>query len=164
MINDSTASDEILSSLPPTWPVQKEAESHQLEAKRYEEFAARLSTLANARAQARARLAHLRRAHAALRPFAATDHQEAASPEQSSSAPSNAIQQNLITRDGDVERELARMRVLLARVSGRIAALPPLPPGAASSTLMTPGHDFSMAIDSPAEDERRRVNGLLERL
>ncbi|KAL2758753.1 hypothetical protein ACRALDRAFT_1080450 [Sodiomyces alcalophilus JCM 7366] len=154
-------SDEILSSLPATWPLQKEAESHQPEAKRYTELATRLSALADARTQARARLARVRRAHAALRPFApAADDEEAASPTgarddgQDDNANANVIQKNLVTRDGDVERELARMRVLLARVSGRVAALPSPPP---------PPADVPMVVDSPAEDEKRRVDDLLGR-
>ncbi|ROT35293.1 hypothetical protein SODALDRAFT_353027 [Sodiomyces alkalinus F11] len=162
-------SDEILSSLPATWPIPKEAESLHPQAKRYADLAARLSTLADARSQARARLARLRRAHAALRPFAApADDHEAAPPTAGRSDGrdhgNSAIQQNLVTRDGDVERELARMRLLLARVSGRVAALPsPLLAPAASSTSVVPGDDVSMEMDFPAQEESRKVDELLGR-
>jgi len=33
------------------------------------------------------------------------------------------VQENLVTRDGDVEKALERMRMLLVRVGGRLAAL-----------------------------------------
>lgn len=38
------------------------------------------------------------------------------------------VQDALITRDGAAEKELERMRVLLARVGGRVAGLPSLEP------------------------------------
>lgn len=34
------------------------------------------------------------------------------------------IQENLVTRNGDVEKELGKMRMLLARVAGRVGQLP----------------------------------------
>lgn len=34
------------------------------------------------------------------------------------------VQPNLVTRDGELEKELERMRVLLVRVAGRVAQLP----------------------------------------
>jgi hypothetical protein len=34
------------------------------------------------------------------------------------------IQENLVTRNGEVEHELERMRTLLVRVSGRLARIP----------------------------------------
>jgi hypothetical protein len=35
-----------------------------------------------------------------------------------------AVQKNLVTRNGEVEKELERMRMLLIRVAGRVAQLP----------------------------------------
>lgn len=34
------------------------------------------------------------------------------------------VQENLVTRNGQLEKELERMRVLLVRVAGRVAMLP----------------------------------------
>lgn len=34
------------------------------------------------------------------------------------------VQENLVTRNGEIEKELERMRVLLVRVAGRIGQLP----------------------------------------
>jgi Kinetochore complex Fta4 of Sim4 subunit, or CENP-50 len=35
-----------------------------------------------------------------------------------------AVQPNLVARDGDLEKELEKMRLLVARVRGRVEALP----------------------------------------
>lgn len=43
------------------------------------------------------------------------------------------VQENMVTRNGDVEKELERMRMLLVRVSGRLAQLPNPPGGGVSA-------------------------------
>lgn len=69
--------------------------------------------------------------------------------------PIAAVQSNLITRNGEVERELERMRLLLARVAGRIAQLPP--PNANN------GVDEEESMDLNAL-EQKKVKSLLDRL
>lgn len=94
--------------LPPTWPSEKEADAHPTESHRYEAQVTRLSALSDERRQRRARVARLRRMREALRPF-------------ETSLSEGAVQENLVTRGGPLEEELERMRVLLARVAGRVA-------------------------------------------
>jgi hypothetical protein len=65
----------------------------------------RLTALARQRDQQQRRLASYRHLHGLLAPFA--DARE-------------TVQPNLVTRDGELATELERMRVLLARVTGRI--------------------------------------------
>ncbi|RYP44148.1 hypothetical protein DL768_009357 [Monosporascus sp. mg162] len=104
-----------IASLPPTWDQHpsaaraSQAESHPLEARRYADLAAQLAALASRRREARERVDRLRRMQALLAPFADATQQ---------------VQPNLVTRNGEVEKELERMRVLLVRVTGRIAQLP----------------------------------------
>lgn len=43
--------------------------------------------------------------------------------ESSSQIDMEGVQRNLVTRDGEIEKELARMRLLLVRVAGRLSAL-----------------------------------------
>ncbi len=60
------------------------------------------------------------------------------------------IQPNLITRDGEMERELERMRMLIARVTGRIQALP---------ERTADPDEREMDVDDVL-DEQRKVNEL----
>ncbi|RYP67892.1 hypothetical protein DL771_007000 [Monosporascus sp. 5C6A] len=104
--------DGAIASLPPTWdqhPSASQAESHPLEARRYADLAAQLAALASRRREVRERVDRLRRMQALLAPFADAAQQ---------------VQPNLVTRNGEVEKELERMRVLLVRVAGRVAQLP----------------------------------------
>ncbi|RYP03723.1 hypothetical protein DL764_004947 [Monosporascus ibericus] len=104
-----------IASLPPTWDQHpsaaraSQAESHPLEARRYADLATQLAALASRRRESRERVDRLRRMQALLAPFADAAQQ---------------VQPNLVTRNGEVEKELERMRVLLVRVAGRVAQLP----------------------------------------
>ncbi|KHN95229.1 uncharacterized protein MAM_06940 [Metarhizium album ARSEF 1941] len=79
----------------------------------YEAIVLRLTQLSEERKQIRLRVEQLRRIEAAVKPLATTDEA--------------SIQTNLVTRDGPVEKELEKMRLLLARVTSRVAALPDSP-------------------------------------
>ena len=46
------------------------------------------------------------------------------------------VQPNLVTRDGELEKELERMRVLLVRVAGRVAQLPDPDPVSEGDAVM----------------------------
>ncbi|KAI9150401.1 Inner kinetochore subunit fta4 [Paramyrothecium foliicola] len=102
---DLTAHDAI-NALPPTWPSEKETASLPMEARRYDEAVKQLVSLAEQREQLQARVDRLRRIKAALTPL------------------ETGVQENLISRNGPVEKELERMRILLARVAGRVGQVP----------------------------------------
>lgn len=72
---------------------------------RYLRLRERLVDLDNRRQQRQRRLDQLRRLQGLLKPF----HE-----------PQKNIQPNLITRDGELVQELDKMRMLVARVGGRI--------------------------------------------
>ncbi|KAE8380562.1 kinetochore Sim4 complex subunit Fta4 [Aspergillus bertholletiae] len=87
-------------------PIELEDQSASEEERlRYQMLRERLVTLDNQRQQRRRRLEQLRRLQRLLEPF-----QE----------PAQNIQPNLITRDGELVQELEKMRMLVARVGGRI--------------------------------------------
>ncbi|KAF7531102.1 hypothetical protein G7054_g9201 [Neopestalotiopsis clavispora] len=100
--------DEAISSLPPTWDAHRpeQAEADADAAQQYETLQDRLQTLSAQRAETKARVDRLRQMQALLRPFETN------------------VQENLVTRNGEIEKELERMRVLLVRVAGRIGQLP----------------------------------------
>ncbi|KAI5860851.1 kinetochore Sim4 complex subunit Fta4 [Durotheca rogersii] len=121
-LNADFASDAIISSLPASWDLHSpaQADARPAEAARFAELSASLTALAARRAAACDRLARLHRMRDLLAPFAPAADADAG----------GAVQPNLVTRDGDVERELERMRMLLVRVSARVAQLPEPEPGA----------------------------------
>ncbi|KAI1293897.1 kinetochore Sim4 complex subunit Fta4 [Xylaria venustula] len=122
--------DEAIASLPPTWDLHKprEAEARPPEARRYAEQTTTLTELSARRQEARERVERLRRMASLLKPFESIDENEnddsTAHTQLTSDGSRTTVQENLITRNGEVERELERMRLLLARVAGRIAQLP----------------------------------------
>ncbi|KAJ0425898.1 kinetochore Sim4 complex subunit Fta4 [Aspergillus carlsbadensis] len=82
---------------------QSASEEDQL---RYKRLRERLASLDSLRQQRQRRLDQLRQLQRLLGPF----HE-----------PQDNVQPNLVTRDGELVRELEKMRMLVARVSGRIA-------------------------------------------
>ncbi|TIC91782.1 Kinetochore protein fta4 [Colletotrichum higginsianum] len=130
-------------SLPPTWPVDHDVTMYPMEAKRYAEQVDRLKSLAELRQQTTARLERLRRMKALLDPFRSDDD-------------GIGVQENLITRDGEVEKEMESMRVLLARVGGRVNLL------SASTEPVSPfGEGDPLAVRSVATGEKRKLDDLL---
>ncbi|KAI0110777.1 kinetochore Sim4 complex subunit Fta4 [Nemania sp. FL0031] len=116
--------DEAIASLPPTWDLQnpREATDHELEAQRYAELTETLTSLSTRRQAVRERVERLRRMTALLAPFEVRNDND--NDDEAQSGARMPVQENLVTRNGEVERELERMRLLLARVRGRIAQLP----------------------------------------
>ena len=86
------------------FPVQVPPALHQ--SHRYRELRDRLLSLDSQRQQQQRRLAQLQHLRRLLEPF---------------EDPRKDIQPNLITKDGDLVKELEKMRMLVARVGGRIA-------------------------------------------
>ncbi|KAI1749531.1 kinetochore Sim4 complex subunit Fta4 [Xylaria castorea] len=165
-VGTNFTTDEAISVLPPTWDVHKpqETTSHPLEARRYAELSSTLTALLTKRQEARERVARLRRMAALLAPFESSSSSSPpnADPSSSSSqtATSSSVQENLITRNGEIERELERMRLLLARVAGRVAQLPDKK-SASGAVEDGEGEESTMDLDSL---ERDKVEQLLDRL
>lgn len=82
-----------------------------MEAKRYADTTLRLTELSTQRRELRQRVEKLRRMHSVVEPLKTSEG-------------GAGVQENLITRNGAVEKELERMRMLLARVAGRVNGLP----------------------------------------
>ena len=78
------------------------------EATRYKDLYDRLASLAEQRGQQQQRLERYKQLQTLLEPF--TNAQE-------------NVQPNLVTRDGELGKELERMRILLARVTGRVSEM-----------------------------------------
>ncbi|GAB1313970.1 hypothetical protein MFIFM68171_04180 [Madurella fahalii] len=168
----------VIATLPPEWDIPSEAASHPLEAKRYAELAAELHALAERRRQAAARVARLQRMRALLEPFDSSSSSAAAAAAAAAvaadgeSGGGDGVQENLVTRNGEVEAELQRMRMLLARVGGRVSMLKGQDQaargrGRRSSADSSTGSLFSerggpMEVDDVEMDERRKVGQLLE--
>ncbi|RDA84377.1 hypothetical protein CP532_2597 [Ophiocordyceps camponoti-leonardi (nom. inval.)] len=99
--------DDTIEILPPTWPVEKHVGDHPVEAERYADTVARLVHLNQERRRLRERVETLRLLKETIDPLAKQE-----------------VQENLVTRNGAVEAELEKMRLLLARVAGRVSELP----------------------------------------
>lgn len=104
---------EAIDSLPPTWESGRDVIAYPMEAKRYAELVGRLQNLSERKKQAEEITVRLGRIRDMLGPFQTEDRDGRVV----------GVQENLVTRDGEVEKELERMRVLLARVGGRVARL-----------------------------------------
>ncbi|KAI1463906.1 kinetochore Sim4 complex subunit Fta4 [Daldinia caldariorum] len=150
MVGADFASDEVIATLPSTWdqysPSQSDA--HPAEAIRYADLATSLSLLSSRRKETRARLDRLRRMRNLLAPFSSSPSH----PADAAESAVEKVQPNLVTRDGEMEKELERMRVLLVRVAARVAQLPDLEPGEEDDAVM---EDLEVM-------ERRKVERLLD--
>ncbi|KAK7707366.1 hypothetical protein SLS64_001058 [Diaporthe eres] len=153
----------VISSLPPAWESERQAAAFPLEAERYAELAGRLRDLAARRDEARARVERLRRMRALLEPFNSSGGTDGAD-EGSSFAPLGGVQENLVTRDGEVEKELERMRMLLVRVGDKVARLKEREAGRDDDDSDLFGDGDAMVVDDVEVEERRKVDGLLDGL
>ncbi|KAK4177865.1 kinetochore Sim4 complex subunit Fta4, partial [Triangularia setosa] len=95
----------VIEKLPGQWPDEEEDEQERV---RYGELVERLKVLEGQRREAQGRVARLRGLERLLEPFEDTG---------------GCVQGNLVGRNGELEMELERMRMLLARVEGRVAGL-----------------------------------------
>lgn len=162
----------VISSLPPAWESEREAAAYPLEAERYAELAGRLRGLAARRDEARARVERLRRMRALLDPFSGrgsstSTHGTAAGAgagDESSLGPLGGVQENLVRRDGEVEKELERMRMLLVRVGDKVARLKEKEAGRDDDDSDLFGDGDAMVVDDVEVEERRKVDGLLDGL
>lgn len=132
--------------LPPIWPAEQDVTMYPMEARRYAEQVERLRSLSKQRQQIKVRLERLQRMKALLDPFRSDDA-------------GTGVQENLVTRDGEVEREMEKMRVLLARVGGRVSLLPE--PTESGSLFR---EDDSLIVEPVAKGEKRKLDDLLDSL
>ncbi|KUI61365.1 Kinetochore protein fta4 [Cytospora mali] len=147
----------IIASLPPAWESEREVEAYPLEAKRYAELVARLQDLSARKQQAEARVRRLRRMKGLLAPFEMDGEKAGAD------GATNGVQENLVTRDGEVEKELERMRMLLVRVGDKVSRLKGRV-GEDEEDEDLFGDGDAMIIDDVEVEERRKVEGLLDGL
>lgn len=167
-ISLTTAQPEIISALPSTWDSPREAATNPLEAKRYADLVVRLQGLSTRHSEAEARVLRLRQMKAVLEPFSSSSssniHPTSSNEQQQiyDNEDGKLIQQNLITRDGQVEKELERMRMLLARVGDKVARLHGKE-GVRTGGMEEVGED-AMVVDDVEVDERRKVDNLLSGL
>jgi hypothetical protein len=107
-VGHNLSSSEAIEDLPEKWPVDSEVERSTSDAARYEELVSRLKGLGERRREVEGRLGRLKAMSELMEPF---------------EGGTEGVQENLLTRGGEVERELERMRILLARVGGRVGHL-----------------------------------------
>ncbi|KAG5803737.1 hypothetical protein H9Q74_004884 [Fusarium xylarioides] len=132
--------DEAIEALPASWHLEKDINDHPMETKRYADAVQQLTELNDQRKQLREQVARLKRLHYIVEPLQ-TDENGA------------GIQENLLTRNGPVEKELERMRILLARVGGRVLSLPEdAPNGEAKEVSLS---------EMGAQGRKRRVDQFL---
>ncbi|KAI1017292.1 hypothetical protein LB505_001900 [Fusarium chuoi] len=132
--------DKSIEELPASWHLEKDINDHPMEAKRYADAVQQLTELNDQRKQLRDKVARLKRLQSIVEPLQ-TDENGA------------GIQENLLTRNGPVEKELERMRILLARVGGRVLSLPEeAPNGEAKEVSLT---------EMGAQGRKRRVDQFL---
>lgn len=74
------------------------------------------------------------------------------------------VQENLVTRNGEVEKELERMRVLLVRVAGRVAQLPEAEHSLEMEGLATDDGAEDTVMEDLEEVERGKIQKLLDGL
>lgn len=105
-----TADESVIENLPSTWASEKDTTEYPLEAQRYNDAIQPLTTLNSQRKDIKLRVERLRRLKETIDPLKTSDG-------------GVGIQENLATRNGPVEKELERMRMLLIRVTGRVGTL-----------------------------------------
>lgn len=101
--------EQAIETLPATWPSDRDTEAFPLEATRYADTVRQLTDLSQQRKDLRQRVERLRSLQKTVESFKTTE--------------GAGVQENLVTRDGPVEKELEKMRFLLARVAGRVGEL-----------------------------------------
>lgn len=151
----------VISSLPPTWESEREAIVQPLEAKRYADLVERLGELSTRKEEAEGRVKRLRKMKALLEPFDVKENVDFSVADEASSFPAaNSVQENLVQRDGEMERELERMRMLLVRVGDKVARLKERE--GPDDDLFGDGDGDAMAVDNVEVEEQRKVDALLE--
>lgn len=134
MVCCGIGSENIIEQLPEQWSEEAESEAPE-QAQRYRALQARLVELNEKRKAAREKLEQYRAAKELLVPFEGEDA---------------GLQENLVTKNGEIESELERMRMLMLRVERGLHGL---------EQVRNPEED-EMDIDVE-EDGHERLLGLL---
>lgn len=119
--------------LPETWDDEDEAD--EAKKARYEEYVSSLQSLNSRRKEIKEKVARYKMFIELLEPF---------------KNPTETIQGNLVARDGELEKELERMRLLVARVRGRVEVLPAGVDG-----------DLAEDMDVDLPDEEKKLASLM---
>lgn len=96
--------EEIIEQLPPSWSAEAEERAPE-QAARYTTLQAKLTELNEKRRAAKERLEQHKHIKSLLQPF------------------NEGVQENIVTKNGEVEKELERMRMLMFRVERGLGAL-----------------------------------------
>ncbi|KAL2006401.1 hypothetical protein VTN00DRAFT_9069 [Thermoascus crustaceus] len=118
-----------IAKLPEEWEDENASEEDKL---RYQQLRARLVELDSQRQQQRRRLAQYKQLQTLLEPF---------------KDPQKNVQPNLITRDGELGQELDRMRMLVARVAGRVGQRKAPQGDEQETTSMYPDQKLAAVLD-----------------
>ena len=124
----------MIDQLPEEWSEEAEAEAPE-QAARFKELQTKLAELNERRKAIRQKLAHYKAAKKLLTPFEGEDA---------------GLQDNLVTKNGEVETELERMRMLMLRVERGLQGLEQRPPA----------EEDEMDVDIET-DSGKKVLGLL---
>lgn len=96
-----------------------------------------------------------------MEPFNVQEDIDSSAADEASSLPAaNGVQENLVQRDGEMERELERMRMLLVRVGDKVARLKERE--GSDDDLFGDGDGDAMVVDNVEVEEQRKVDALLE--
>ncbi|KAJ4396525.1 hypothetical protein N0V93_000745 [Gnomoniopsis smithogilvyi] len=151
----------VISSLPPTWEPEREATAQPLEAKRYVDLVERLQDLSARKEEVETRVKRLRKMKALLEPFNVEENDDSTiTGVGSNSAGANGVQENLVQRDGEMEKELERMRMLLVRVGDKVSRLKERE--GSNEDLFGDGDRDAMIVDDVEVQEQRKADALLE--
>lgn len=151
-----TANPETIEALPAKWEKEQDVNTHPTEAQRYSELVSRLQSLNERKSEVQSKVMRLRQICDLMEPFQADEE-------------GRGVQENLVTRNGEVEKELERMRMLLARVGGRVGHLMELRQnrqdgrGSSQASDLFGGDRDAVMVDDVEVEERRKVDDLLGR-
>ena len=107
----NTADGAAIEALPQTWVSEKDIEKYPMESRRYADTVQQLQELSEKRKELEEKVAKVSRLKAIVAPLQTSEG-------------GAGVQENIITRNGEIEKELEKMRFLLARVGGRVGTLP----------------------------------------
>lgn len=105
---NKTGLDKTIQALPSSWDDETQSQRAPEKSKKYEELHSKLLELQQRRKEALEKVEKYKALKELLKPF---------------EEPKSMVQPNLVTKDGELGRELDRMRILMARVGGRIQGL-----------------------------------------
>ncbi|KAM7203691.1 Kinetochore complex Fta4 of Sim4 subunit, or CENP-50 domain containing protein [Rhypophila sp. PSN 637] len=161
----------IISNLPPTWDhdaaSQRQSQSYPTEAATYADLVSQLKSLSSQKQALSSRVSRLKRIKNLLEPFDTTSSTPSGENEEEEKP---KLQDNLITRDGQIEKELEKMRMLLARVGGRVDQLQEQQKQKGKRKRTTTGNgeepseaENEMDLDAAALDGQRKLDVLFQK-